>query len=328
MTVAMAFAGLLAAQLLLVPFAEGARVAVGDDALMPQKGAVPVVPCKEGARVAVGDDALVPEKGAVPVALAQGQADLKQTAAALKTSGCMRGERACGIEHSAVCHEGEACWSSKPSADSTPKCLVDSGTTTCLCPTEECVIDKLNQQLPKLGRCTMGTVYSFAKSDVGNEAYCHSMEKKDDWKAKHLVKLRSDPPAANDKPQSECAFPDTWHDGQCQRTTRYLGESCWGHGYDPDSEGICEDGHERYNTACFKGKCVPLELATENTPCTCKRTDIKLDLCVAADDKCGGHPCVTDRVHREELYCDYEAEVMRIPGGSHGDMDPRDHNWG
>jgi len=214
------------------------------------------------------------------------------------------------------------CWNNKPPS-STAACTVNSGRTTCRCADVDCDIKKLDWATPTTGRCAKKIVYVAGGSahtnadshalDVtgsGEEAFCMDMVKNDRWKAKHLVKLSSDPPASNGKSYWRCWRPNRWWDNKCQRTTRYLGESCWTSHL---GSGRCagdDKSYDEYSTSCYNDKCVPYSHVRERKPCSCAWVGWNfLVACTAADGACGGHACVLTTGGGGGFYCDYATSA-------------------
>jgi len=208
------------------------------------------------------------------------------------------------------------CWAKKPPSN-TSNCTVDSGKAACLCADFPCHVDNLHQSVPTTGRCASKSIYvvdgekhvnqskEIDVTGTGEEAYCTDMVKNDQWQAKHIVKLSSDPPAISGNGWWTCWSPNTWHDGKCQRRTRYLGESCWDGKW---GAGVCagsDSSYDEYSTSCYKGTCVPYAWVKEREECTCAWIGWNfLWTCSASGGKCGGHPCSLS-TRDGKKYCDY-----------------------
>merc|ERR1712224_257286 len=95
------------------------------------------------------------------------------------------------------------------------------------------------------------------------------MGKNNEWQQRGLIATDADGPAANGNSWWTCWYPNTWHDGKCQRRTRYLGESCWDGWF---GNGACvgsETSYDEYSTACYRGKCLPFAVVQERNECEC-----------------------------------------------------------
>jgi len=213
------------------------------------------------------------------------------------------------------------CWKKKPGANTT-LCTVDSGKTTCKCPTSQdgggCHIDALSSDVPTTGRCAALMVYvldgerkhsrtNLSVDVIGksSETYCKDMVKNDEWKTRQIVKLPDDPPPTNSNSWFTCWPPNTWQDGRCQRRSRYLGESCWD-GLFGAGQCLGNDSPPfEYATSCYLGKCLPLAWAEERHECSCAWLGWNfLVACSSANGRCNGHACVWNTGDGKK-YCDY-----------------------
>lgn len=216
------------------------------------------------------------------------------------------------------------CWSKKPPA-STPPCTLDSGTSTCRCEGAVgvrglCDIDDSAADPPTIARCTTLLVYTHQDDESMNaagevvvvasggepkvETFCRDMEKDDQWAERHLVKLPSDGESVSDASYWKCKGGYTWHEGQCMRKQRFIGDTCW----DPSLRhpgGACVTGADQYAVACFKGRCLPRMWVEEHVPCECAWVGWNFVVaCSAKGDQCGGHACVLSTEDMKK-YCDY-----------------------
>jgi len=208
------------------------------------------------------------------------------------------------------------CWESKPPLG-TPLCTALSGNVTCRCNESSCNVNALESaDPPTTGRCAIKDIYvphgwllndsssSLDLSGDGVEIFCRDMLRNDQWKGKHLLKLPQDSLPVNSHSYWGCWWPNTWQDGKCQRTTRYLGESCWGGWW---GSGVCAGNDiffDEYSTACYKGKCTPSAWVNDLKECSCfGRGQEFVIACRAMGGQCSGHACV--RSEHGKRYCDY-----------------------
>jgi len=222
----------------------------------------------------------------------------------------------------AFCYQNtstDGCWSLKPNA-TTPHCTSKSGSTVCRCLDVDCHVDELDAEVPATGRCISTLVYVVGgrrevneKDEVNivgirKDIYCKEMLRSDGWKERHLVPLLDDKPAENGKFWFMCWSPNTWHNWQCHRKQRFVGETCWD-GYFKAGKCVSEDSGGEYAVTCHQGACVPVHWALERTECQCAWDGFNFLLgCSAAENKCGGHPCLK-RLGSEQFICDYASGV-------------------
>lgn len=216
------------------------------------------------------------------------------------------------------------CWSTKPSG--APECVPSSGATICKCPDSasiDCDIDHLSFASPTTGRCAkrlvyvgQGEIHSNSQNEVDvtgkeKETYCLDMRLNDQWKQIGFVAQHEDGPESTYKHEVLCEANYTAMDGACLRNKRFLGESCWGSlgAFAGQCQGASTEPLGEYTTSCYKGTCVPYAFVKAGEECTCSWLGWSLIwACSAADDKCGGHACVTANSGSGRQYCDYGSK--------------------
>lgn len=204
------------------------------------------------------------------------------------------------------------CWDKKPTTRT--GCTASSGKTTCLCPEASGLACGIPLAASVTGKCVDRTLYVDASSTSASaEVYCSNMRKDEQWSDLDL--LPTDP-ESNDYSWVWCVYYSyTWHEGKCYRPTRYLGESCWD-GY--SSTGSCASSTKLpklpavpadYKTSCYNSICVPTYITSgDSTRCTCAYVGVPTVPCTAANNKCGGHPCVSIGVSNSNRRCDWAGK--------------------
>lgn len=234
------------------------------------------------------------------------------------------------------CHERtneEFCWDLRPLA--AVPCSADSGTEECECPVGPlgCSINELDSDPPTTAKCVRREVYVPRGVDMkpGKQhwsegsatkvkQFCTNMTKLDAWQSRGLVPAHEDGADALEgqdwRAWLGCWYPYTWHNGECVRRRRFLGERCWDGLWNPfyGTAGVCHGSAgtagsdaEDYAVSCFMGTCVPTSFLEAPHVCQCSVTSWRTyEYCGAQEGQCGGHPCRLDSEDGEH-YCDFGA---------------------
>lgn len=203
---------------------------------------------------------------------------------------------------------------------SSPACGTDSATTSTFCALPDDNVRGVDKDrwlaTYAFDHCSDRLIYVKGGDSCDAEGatcnyYCKVLESTGDWSTRRRE-------VATDNAESKgtswwwCGWWSgyEWHDGRCQHSTRYLGESCW------DGPECYNDGIKAYDglhMSCAAAPgvattptCIPSAFEIERNQCECNWFDWHFFF-ACGSSQCNGHPCVLSTGDGNR-YCDYQAD--------------------